>query len=72
MLFGLVPASIVAWFAYTANDDYKEKQTLIVQQDGRSDQLPRSPPFMQQDPKTAETGARGKPSGRRAEQIIQD
>ena len=26
VLFGLVPASIVAWFAYKANDDFKKKQ----------------------------------------------
>ena len=33
VLFGLVPASlIVAWFAYRANDEFKDKQTLIVQQ----------------------------------------
>ncbi len=32
VLFGLVPASIVAWFAYQSNDDFKEKQRLIVRQ----------------------------------------
>ena len=32
VLFGLVPASIIAWFAYKANDDFKDKQTLIVRQ----------------------------------------
>jgi methyl-accepting chemotaxis protein len=32
VLFGLVPASIVAYFAYQSNDDYKEKQRLIVRQ----------------------------------------
>jgi methyl-accepting chemotaxis protein len=30
VLFGLVPASIVAYFAYQSYDDYKEKQKLIV------------------------------------------
>jgi len=32
VLFGLVPASLIAWFAYRANDDFREKQTLIVLQ----------------------------------------
>ena len=32
VLFGLVPASIVAWFAYRANDDFREKQTLVIRQ----------------------------------------
>ncbi len=32
VIFGLVPASLIAWFAYRANDDFKDKQTLIVQQ----------------------------------------
>jgi len=32
VLFGVVPASIVALYAYQANDDFKDKQTLIVQQ----------------------------------------
>ncbi len=32
VLFGLVPASLIAWFAYRGNDDFKEKQTLIVKQ----------------------------------------
>ncbi len=32
VLFGLVPASIVAYFAYQSNDDFKDKQRLIVRQ----------------------------------------
>ncbi|MFI5458321.1 MAG: methyl-accepting chemotaxis protein [Isosphaerales bacterium] len=32
VLFGVVPASIVAFYAYQANDDFKDKQKLIVQQ----------------------------------------
>ena len=36
VLFGLVPASIIAWFAYKANDDFKDKQTLIVKQTGEA------------------------------------
>ncbi len=32
VLFGLVPASIVAWFAYQTQDDFKDKQKLIVRQ----------------------------------------
>jgi methyl-accepting chemotaxis protein len=32
VLFGLVPASLIAWFAYRANDEFKEKQIVIVKQ----------------------------------------
>jgi len=32
VLFGLVPAFIVAYFAYQSNDDFKDKQRLIVRQ----------------------------------------
>jgi methyl-accepting chemotaxis protein len=32
VLFGLVPATIVAWFAYQTQDDFKDKQKLIVRQ----------------------------------------
>jgi methyl-accepting chemotaxis protein len=32
VLFGLIPASAVAWFAYGANDDFKRTQTLLLQQ----------------------------------------
>jgi methyl-accepting chemotaxis protein len=32
VLFGLVPASLIAWFAYRANDEFKEKQSTIVLQ----------------------------------------
>ena len=41
VLFGLVPAAIVGWFAYYANDDYKNKQKLTRPEDGRIDQFPR-------------------------------
>ncbi len=30
VLVGLVPAAIVGWFAYYANDDYRSKQILLV------------------------------------------
>ena len=33
---GLVPAAIVGWFAYKANDDYKNKQKLLVQKTAES------------------------------------
>ena len=39
VLVGLVPAAIVGWFAYNANDDYRNKQILLVAEDGRIDQL---------------------------------
>ena len=32
VLFGLVPASIVAWFAYQANDEFKDKQHFLIKQ----------------------------------------
>ena len=32
VLFGLIPASIVAWFAYSGNDDFRRSQTLLLQQ----------------------------------------
>jgi methyl-accepting chemotaxis protein len=32
VLFGLVPAAVVAWFSYQSNDDYKNKQTTLMQQ----------------------------------------
>jgi methyl-accepting chemotaxis protein len=32
VLFGFIPAFIVAWFAYQANEDYKGKQTLLVKE----------------------------------------
>jgi methyl-accepting chemotaxis protein len=32
VLFGLIPASIVAWFAYQANDDFREKQIFLIKQ----------------------------------------
>jgi len=32
VLFGLVPASIVAWFAYDANNDFRRSQTLLIKQ----------------------------------------
>ena len=41
VVFGLVPAAIVAWFAYNANDDYRNKQILIVAKTAECDQLPR-------------------------------
>jgi methyl-accepting chemotaxis protein len=32
VLFGVIPASIVALFAYHANDEFKDKQTLLIKQ----------------------------------------
>ncbi len=31
-LFGLIPAAAVAWFAYEANNEFKDKQTLLIKQ----------------------------------------
>jgi methyl-accepting chemotaxis protein len=32
VLFGLVPASIVAWFAYDSTNDFREKQRVLIKQ----------------------------------------
>jgi methyl-accepting chemotaxis protein len=32
VLFGLIPALIVAWFAYQANNDFQGKQTLLIKE----------------------------------------
>ena len=32
VLFGLIPASIVAWFAYDSNNDFRNLQTILVRQ----------------------------------------
>src|SRR5262245_32619499 len=31
VLFGLVPAATVAWFAYQSHNDFKEKQRTLIQ-----------------------------------------
>ena len=52
VLFGLVPASIVAWFAYNSNDEFRGNQTLLIKQAAISisDQVAA---VLQQDPTTA-------------------
>ena len=62
VLFGLVPASIIAWFAYKANDDFKDKQTLIVKQTGEaiSYHVAR---YHAAECHADRTGAKGKSSG---------
>ena len=32
VLFGLVPASIIAWFAYDSNNDFRRSQSLLIKQ----------------------------------------
>ena len=32
VLFGLVPASIIAWFAYDSNNDFERIQSTLVKQ----------------------------------------
>src|SRR6202035_5248770 len=32
VVFGLVPASIIAWFAYDSNNDFRGKQNLLIKQ----------------------------------------
>ena len=58
VLFGLVPASFVAWFAYNANDEYKKKQTLIVVKTAEAISF-RVAAILQQDPKTVEQALNG-------------
>jgi methyl-accepting chemotaxis protein len=58
VVFGLVPASIVAWFAYNSNDDYKKKQTLIVVKTAEAISF-RAAAIMQDDPKTVELALNG-------------
>jgi methyl-accepting chemotaxis protein len=58
VLFGLVPASIVAWFAYTADDDFKGKQTLIVRQTAEAIGF-HIASIMQQNPKAIEQALQG-------------
>jgi methyl-accepting chemotaxis protein len=56
VLFGLIPASVVAWFAIQANDDFREKQTFLIRQAAISiaDHIA---PFLAQARLTAEAGA---------------
>ncbi len=58
MVFGLVPASIVAWFAYNANDDYRKKQKLIVAKTTEAISF-RTSVVLQQDPKIVEQALKG-------------
>jgi methyl-accepting chemotaxis protein len=58
VIFGVVPASIVAWFAYYSNDDYRKKQTLIVGKTTEAISL-RAAAILQQDPKIAQQALRG-------------
>jgi methyl-accepting chemotaxis protein len=53
VLVGLVPAIIVGWFAYNANDDYRNKQTLVVSKTAEAINF-RTAVILQQDLKAAE------------------
>lgn len=52
VVFGLVPASIIAWFAYNSNDEYRRNQTLLIKQAAISIS-DRVAAVLQQDPTTA-------------------
>ena len=53
VLVGLVPAGIVGWFAYNANDDYRKKQMLIVSKTAEAICF-RAAGILQQKPKLAD------------------
>ncbi len=58
VVFGLVPASIVAWFAYNSNDDYRKKQTLIVVKTTEAISF-RAAAILEKDPKVVEQALQG-------------
>jgi methyl-accepting chemotaxis protein len=58
VLFGLVPASIVAYFAYQSNDDYKDKQRLVVRQAAAAISSWVANAMMANLPKEGEAGAK--------------
>ncbi len=58
VIVGLVPAIIVGWFAYFANDDYKNKAVLIVQKTAEYVNFRRAN-TLQTDMKTAEVVVEG-------------
>ena len=61
VLVGLVPAAIVGWFAYNANDDYRSKQILIVRKTAECDQLPRRQSFCSRTPRRSKRCSREQP-----------
>ena len=54
VLVGLVPAAIVGWFAYYANDDYRTKQILIVRKTAEAISF-RAASVVDQNPKALES-----------------
>jgi methyl-accepting chemotaxis protein len=74
VLFGLVPASIVAWFAYRAQDDFKEKQKLIIQQAAEAISRRSAPWFNKfiRDPKIGASGKLGEEQRNPLRAIISD
>ena len=67
MLVGLVPAAIVGWFAYYANDDYRTKQILIVRKTAEAISF-RAASVVDQNPKALESDAHGSHAAFRARQ----
>jgi methyl-accepting chemotaxis protein len=51
VVFGLVPASIIAWFAYDSNNDFRGKQNLLIKQAAISIS-DRVASILEQDPAT--------------------
>jgi methyl-accepting chemotaxis protein len=58
VLFGLVPASIVAWFAYDSNNDFQRNQTLLIKQAAISIS-DKVAPVLEQDDKTLKDAIAG-------------
>ena len=59
VLVGLVPAAIVGWFAYYANDDYKNKQKLLVQKTAESISFRAASVMLASPTKVAESAVAG-------------
>jgi methyl-accepting chemotaxis protein len=71
VLVGLVPAAIVGWFAYYANDDYKNKQKLLVQKTAESISF-RAASVLLASQKVAESVAGTSPLPEAERSIIQE
>ena len=59
VIFGVVPAAVVAWFAYNANDDYRNKLMLVIAKTADAINF-RVATLVQKSPQTAESALDGK------------
>ena len=58
VVFGLVPASIIAWFAYDSNNDFRRSQTLLIKQAAISIS-DKVAPVLEHDPATLKDAIAG-------------